>query len=150
MPANMNIITKANIIINTKVMTGIEKKSVEHLYEQRPWGSYEILDKFDAGDGKDVCVKRIVVKPNQRLSYQSHRLRGEHWFFVQGEGKAILNDDEHAVRPGRSVEIPIGTKHRVINTDDNLELVFIEVSTGKFDEEDIERYEDDYGRADSQ
>ncbi len=129
-------------------MNNIQEKNAKHLYEERPWGSYEILSQFTiTGDGgKDVCVKRISVKPNQRVSYQSHKMRGEHWFFVQGEGKVVLNDSEHHVQPGSSVEVPIGVKHRVINTGDELDLVFIEVGTGHFDENDIERFEDDYGR----
>lgn len=127
----------------------IQKKNVKHIFEERPWGSFEVLNQFDVkGDGlKDVCVKRITVKPNQRLSYQSHKQRAEHWFFVQGEGKVVLNDSEHHVSPGSSIEIPIGAKHRAINTSNNVELIFIEVSTGHFDEQDIQRYEDDFGRA---
>jgi mannose-6-phosphate isomerase-like protein (cupin superfamily) len=120
----------------------------EHYIEHRPWGSYEILTEFAVNEPgfSDVCVKKLTVKPGKRLSYQSHKQRNEHWFFVQGEGTVILNDKEVAVRVGSFVDIKIGDKHRVINTSKNLDLIFIESQTGHYDEQDIERYEDDYGR----
>lgn len=116
--------------------------------EERPWGKFEILTQFkiDGGKERDVCVKKHTVKPGARLSYQSHQQRSEHWFFVQGEGRVVLNDMEHHVRPGSSVEIPMGAKHRIINTSDKEELILIEITTGHFDENDIQRFEDDYGR----
>jgi mannose-6-phosphate isomerase-like protein (cupin superfamily) len=121
---------------------------VEHYIENRPWGSFEILSQFPVSEPgfTDVCVKRLTVKPEKRLSYQSHKQRNEHWFFVQGEGKVILNDKEIAVKVGSFVDIKIGDKHRVVNTSKDVDLIFIESQTGHYDEADIERFEDDFGR----
>ncbi len=121
----------------------------QHYIEQRPWGQYEILSQFPADEPgfSDVCVKKMTIKPGQRVSYQSHKLRSEHWFFVQGQGKVILNDREIPVKVGSSVDIKIGDKHRVINTGEKVDLVFIESQIGHYDEADIERFSDEYGRA---
>jgi mannose-6-phosphate isomerase len=117
--------------------------------EHRPWGSYEILTEFPVSEPgfRDVCVKKMVIKPGQRVSYQSHKQRNEHWFFVQGGGMVILNDKEIAVKVGDFVDVKIGDKHRVINTSKDKDLIFIESQTGHYDELDVERYQDDYGRA---
>ena len=109
--------------------------------EERPWGSFEhLLDT-------DYCkVKEIIVKPNQRLSYQYHHERTEHWVVVQGEATVTLDDEEYEYHKGDVVEIPVGTKHRVENKFDK-DLIFIETQTGNyFGEDDIVRIEDDYGR----
>lgn len=120
----------------------------EHYIEQRPWGSYEILVEFPVNEPgfRDVCVKKMVIKPGQRVSYQSHKLRNEHWFFVQGVGTVILNDREVPVKVGSFIDVKIGDKHRVINTSKDQDLIFIEAQTGHYDEQDIERFSDDYGR----
>ena len=109
--------------------------------EQRPWGSFENL--LDEPYSK---VKRIIVKPGQRLSYQYHHHRTEHWVIVQGDGIVTLDDNEYIFGEGKVVEIPVGTKHRVENKFDK-NLIFIETQTGTyFGEDDIVRLEDDYGR----
>jgi mannose-6-phosphate isomerase-like protein (cupin superfamily) len=109
--------------------------------EERPWGSYVVLDEV-----ADHKVKRIVVQPNRRLSLQVHRRRSEHWFVVRGSGAITLGDALVTVGPGDSVDIPVGMAHRVENTGDS-ELVFIEVQHGgSFGEDDIVRIEDDFGR----
>jgi|ERR1051326_723893 mannose-6-phosphate isomerase-like protein (cupin superfamily) len=119
----------------------------EHYKEDRPWGSYEILTEFEVDElgFQDVCVKKLIIKPGQKVSYQSHKQRNEHWFFVQGKGKVILNDVEIPVKVGDHVDIMIGDKHRVINTSTDKDLIFIESQTGHYDEDDIERFADDYG-----
>jgi mannose-6-phosphate isomerase len=114
----------------------------EKLEEHRPWGFFTILS-----DAKDCKVKRITVFPGQRLSLQRHRRRGEHWHVFRGRGVVTLDDREIGVEPGRSVDIPRGSFHRIRNAGDG-NLVLIEVQTGDyFGEDDIERVEDDYGRA---
>jgi mannose-6-phosphate isomerase len=120
-----------------------------HYIENRPWGSYEILSEFKVNEPGflDSCIKKITVLPGKRLSYQSHKQRNEHWFVVQGRGVVILNDKEIPVKVGSSVDIKIGDKHRVANTSKDQDLIFIESQTGHYDEEDIERFEDDFGRA---
>jgi mannose-6-phosphate isomerase len=111
-------------------------------FEERPWGSYTIL-YADA-----TCqVKRLVVNAGMRLSLQSHKFRAEHWFIVSGQGTALLDNLEISVRPGDSIDVPVGAKHRISCTSES-NLVFIEVQTGiSFDENDITRYEDDFGRS---
>jgi len=109
--------------------------------ENRPWGSYKVISF-----GNDYKVKKITVKPLQRLSYQSHKFRRESWTITKGTCVIILNDKRFDLKYGDNIEIPIGAKHRIINeTSDNVE--FIEVQTGTyFGEDDIIRYEDDYNR----
>ncbi|HET6490144.1 MAG TPA: phosphomannose isomerase type II C-terminal cupin domain, partial [Syntrophales bacterium] len=81
-----------------------------------------------------------------RLSLQKHRHRDEHWLIVSGEAVFTLNTDEITLGKGQSIDIPRGALHRVRNTGEK-ELVIVEVQTGDyFDENDIERVEDDYGR----
>jgi mannose-6-phosphate isomerase len=109
--------------------------------EARPWGCFEVL--VDAPDHK---VKRLTVDAGKRLSYQRHRHRDEHWFVVSGHGVVTLDDVDHPVQPGTAIDIPVGAAHRVANPGSD-PLVFIEVQHGaSFDEADIERLDDDYGR----
>ncbi|QQS41468.1 MAG: phosphomannose isomerase type II C-terminal cupin domain [Acidobacteriota bacterium] len=115
---------------------------MEDKYDERPWGSYTILD-----EGTDYKVKRLEVLPQKRLSYQRHGKRSEHWFIVRGTAKVTLNGVEMLVESGESVDIPVGTAHRVENPLSGETLVFIETQTGSyFGEDDIERIEDDFGR----
>jgi mannose-6-phosphate isomerase-like protein (cupin superfamily) len=92
-------------------------------------------------------MKKIIVHPGKRTSYQSHKLRWEHWLIVEGEGVVILNGEELPISKDSKVHVPLTTKHRVANTHSEKKLVFIEVSLGEFDEFDNTRHEDDYGRA---
>jgi mannose-6-phosphate isomerase-like protein (cupin superfamily) len=121
--------------------------SEQHYIENRPWGSYEILTEFAVSElgFRDVCVKKLTVKPGQKPSYQSHKQRNEHWFVVQGQGTVVLNNQEVPVKVGSFIDIKIGDKHRIINTSETQDLIFIEIQTGHYDEDDIERFEDDYG-----
>ena len=113
----------------------------DNYIEHRPWGSFEnLLDE-------SYCkVKRIIVKPDQGLSYQYHHESTEHWVVVQGEATVTLDDEEYEYHVGDVVEIPVGTKHRVENK--SLDpLVFIEVQYGGyFGEDDIVRLDDKYNR----
>ncbi len=109
--------------------------------DRRPWGYYQVLS--DAGDHK---VKRIVVYPHRRLSLQRHRRRAEHWYVVSGTARVTLNADEIFLNAGEAINIGVGSLHRVCNPGDD-PLVFIEVQIGDyFGEDDIERFEDDFGR----
>jgi mannose-6-phosphate isomerase len=110
-------------------------------HDDRPWGSYDVLD---AGEG--FQVKRITVSPGQRLSYQRHAHRTEHWYVVSGDGVVTLDDQERSVRPGDTVDIVVGAAHRAANAG-SVDLVFIEIQTGTyFGEDDIQRLHDDYDR----
>lgn len=110
--------------------------------EQRPWGSFEVLS-----DEPTHKVKRLVVDPGQRLSYQRHAHRSEHWVIVTGTGTVTLDGVDATVSPGDAVDVECGAKHRISNSG-IAPLVFIEVQLGtSFAESDIERFDDDYGRA---
>ncbi|HXZ61300.1 MAG TPA: phosphomannose isomerase type II C-terminal cupin domain, partial [Acidimicrobiales bacterium] len=94
-------------------------------------------------------VKRIVVHPGKRLSYQRHAQRAEHWFIVSGAAKVTLDGEDIALGPGESIDIPRGSAHRIANVGET-DLVFIEVQHGTyFGEDDIVRLEDDFGRVDA-
>jgi mannose-6-phosphate isomerase len=110
--------------------------------DERPWGGYVVLS-----DAEDHKVKRITVRPGKRLSYQRHEHRTEHWFVVSGRGVVTLDGSDLAMAAGSAMDVPAGAWHRIAN--DGVEpLVFIEVQTGHyFGEDDIERLDDDYGRA---
>ncbi len=108
---------------------------------QRPWGYYQILS-----DMPDHKVKRIVVNPGQRLSYQRHFHRSEHWYVIQGYASVIKNGIGYALSSGQAIDLPVEQWHRISNQGEN-DLIFIEIQTGdNFSEKDIERSEDDYGR----
>lgn len=109
---------------------------------QRPWGSYKTL-KMEEGVYQ---VKSIIVKSGQKLSLQYHHRRSEHWIVVRGRIIAQVGDDFHTIDTNRSIYIPKGVKHRIINRSmDEAEL--IEVQVGSYlGEDDIVRLEDDYGR----
>jgi mannose-6-phosphate isomerase len=112
-------------------------------YDERPWGSFTVLD-----EGEGYKVKRIEVLPKKRLSYQKHSRRSEHWFIVAGKALVTLDDKEYLLEKGQSIDIPLGSAHRVENPDSE-KLVFIEVQLGDYlGEDDIVRLQDDYGRAD--
>ena len=108
---------------------------------QKPWGSYQILEK-----NKNYLVKNIIVKPGGALSLQSHKYRSEHWVVVKGRAQVRINDDIKILETNESIFIPPQTKHRLANNDLE-DLVIIEVWHGNIlEEEDIKRYEDIYGR----
>ena len=113
-----------------------------HEHEDRPWGSYDVLDETTAAK-----VKRIDVTAGRRLSYQRHAHRAEHWFVVAGTGVVTLDGTERRLAPGDAVDIAQGAAHRIQNVGSE-ELVFVEVQHGtSFEEDDIERLDDDFGRA---
>ncbi len=112
-------------------------------FEQRPWGTFTVLDDTSA----IYKVKSIVVLPNKRLSYQRHAKRAEHWFVVRGTATAILDGITHELSPGEDISIEIGQAHRCENHGTS-DVEFIEIQTGTyFGEDDIVRLEDDFGRS---
>lgn len=120
-----------------------ENENIAGMFEQRPWGSFTILD-----ERSNYKVKRIEVLPGKRLSYQRHQQRAEHWFVVQGTAKVTLNGSEILVETGEAIDIGTGMAHRVENPHASDVLIFIETQTGSyFGEDDIERLDDDFGRA---
>jgi mannose-6-phosphate isomerase len=110
-------------------------------FDRRPWGTFTVLD-----EGPTYKVKRIEVLPGNRLSYQRHSRRSEHWMAVAGRARVTLDGREIFLSAGQTVDIPIVAAHRIENVGDSL-LVFIEIQQGSyFGEDDIERLQDDYGR----
>lgn len=116
----------------------------EHEYHRevyRPWGKYDSID-----EGDRYQVKRITVKPGQRLSVQMHHHRAEHWIVVAGTAKVYRGDEEILLSENQSVYIPIGTVHALENPG-KIPLELIEVQSGTYlGEDDIVRFDDWYGR----
>lgn len=111
-------------------------------HDIRPWGEYFVLDNENSHK-----VKKIVVEPGQRLSYQYHKFRSEVWIITSGEALITIDDIEREYKVGDVVIIPKGAKHRIQNKSQS-KLVFIEVQLGTyFGEDDIVRIEDDYQRS---
>lgn len=107
----------------------------------RPWGYYEGVD-----EGPDFQVKRISVEPGASLSLQLHRQRAEHWVVVNGTATVTIDQRTFELHQNESTYIPIETRHRLQNlTGQALEI--IEVQSGEYlGEDDIERFDDNYGR----
>lgn len=112
--------------------------------EVRPWGAWEVLDK-----GTGFKVKRLTVLPYQRLSYQTHAHRAEHWVVVAGKATCVLDGETTYAGPGDCVDVPVGAAHRIVNEQGEV-LKIIEVQRGDYTgEDDIVRLDDDYGRCSS-
>jgi mannose-6-phosphate isomerase-like protein (cupin superfamily) len=110
--------------------------------EDRPWGTFAILD-----EGAGYKVKRLVVKGGQRLSLQRHRSRAEHWVVVSGAPRVIIAGRARRLRAREAVTVPKGAWHRIENPG-RMPVVLIEVQYGSYlGEDDIIRRDDDYGRA---
>jgi len=107
--------------------------------ESRPWGRFE---KFT--DNEVSTVKLLYLNPNSALSLQFHKKRNEFWKVINGSGKIIIDDKTFEAKAGDEFYIPIGVKHRLATTDDN--IIVLEVSYGYFDEDDNNRLDDMYGR----
>ena len=117
------------------------KEVIENLTMYRPWGSYTIL-----AEGEGYKVKKIVVKPGQKLSLQLHHYRSEHWTVVSGVATIKVDDKVMECQANEGTYIPIGSRHRLMNLTDK-EVIIIEVQNGKYlGEDDIERFDDEYGR----
>ena len=114
---------------------------VEHRQVHRPWGSYDSLDMGDR-----FQVKRLTVKPGQAISVQRHARRSEHWVVVSGRAEVTRDDETFILEENQSTYIPLGAIHRLANPGDEM-LEVIEVQSGDYlGEDDIERFEDRYGR----
>lgn len=108
---------------------------------QRPWGSWTQLLRSDG-----FLVKTIEVTPGKRLSLQSHAHRSEHWIVVEGRARVEIDDTIVEAGPGHSVDIPVGSVHRLSSVGDTT-LRIIEIALGSYlSEDDIVRYEDDWAR----
>ena len=129
-----------------KVVDALQQRgATEHICHtkvNRPWGSYTVLEE----DPEGFKLKRIEVAPGARLSLQSHKRRSEHWVVVSGTATVTNGNDVITVYKNQSTYIPIGTKHRLENLGTE-PLHIVEIQVGEYlGEDDIQRYEDNYGR----
>ena len=145
--------TQDAVLVTTKDRAQDVKKIVAHLKAAkrpeaqdhpkvyRPWGSYETIAMSER-----FQVKRIIVKPGQKLSLQMHHHRAEHWVVVKGTARVTCGDRILLLHEDQSTYIPLGEKHRLENPG-NIPLELIEVQSGGYlGEDDIVRFEDVYGR----
>ncbi len=117
------------------------KEVVEHTTTYRPWGSYTVLE-----EGSRYKIKRIVVKPAQKLSHQLHYHRSEHWIIVKGTARVTIGKVTSLVHENESTYVPKSTGHRLENPG-KVPLEMIEVQNGEYvGEDDIVRFNDIYGR----
>jgi mannose-1-phosphate guanylyltransferase/mannose-6-phosphate isomerase len=117
------------------------RETLEHRKVQRPWGTYDSIER-----GERFQVKRIVVDPGAALSLQMHYHRAEHWIVVRGTARVTRGDETFLLTENESTYIPPGTRHRLENPG-KLPLELIEVQSGSYlGEDDIVRFEDSYGR----
>jgi mannose-1-phosphate guanylyltransferase/mannose-1-phosphate guanylyltransferase/mannose-6-phosphate isomerase len=147
------VVTKDAVLVSHRDSTQDVKKIVEvldrqgrdqHIYHSvvhRPWGTYEGIDS-----GVNFQVKHIMVKPGAKLSLQMHHHRAEHWIVVEGTALVTCGEREFFLNANESTFIPLGAKHRLENRG-TTPLRLIEVQSGAYlGEDDIVRFEDNYGR----
>ena len=112
-----------------------------HREVYRPWGKYDSID-----NGERYQVKRITVKPGEKLSIQMHHHRAEHWIVVSGTANVTVDGKERLLSENQSVYIPLGAVHALENPG-KIPLELIEVQSGSYlGEDDIVRFSDRYGR----
>ncbi|HEU4621075.1 MAG TPA: mannose-1-phosphate guanylyltransferase/mannose-6-phosphate isomerase [Burkholderiaceae bacterium] len=127
--------------IVSRLKQGGFAEAKEHLTVERPWGKYSVVHET-AG----YKIKRVEVKPGQKLSLQMHRKRSEHWVVTEGEARVTIGEVTYDLPRNCSAFVPIGAKHRLENVT-NEPLVIVEVQCGDYlGEDDIVRFSDVYGR----
>lgn len=125
-----------------KLQASGSQQHVAHVEVFRPWGSYQSID---AGDR--FQVKQLMVKPGAKLSLQKHNHRAEHWVVVNGTARVTRGDEVFDLVANESTYIPVGTRHRLENPE-TVPLRVIEIQSGDYlGEDDIERFDDVYGRS---
>lgn len=107
--------------------------------EQRPWGSFELFTLNEKS-----TVKLVNVSSGKRLSLQYHSKRSEFWKVVVGKIEVMLNSTKIILKKGETITIPVGAIHRITGIEDS---TILEISFGEFNENDIVRLEDDFGRS---
>ena len=148
--------TKDAVLVATKsssqnlknIVSLLKKKgfneSQNHKRVYRPWGSFLSIE-----EGNTWQIKKIEVDPGASLSLQMHLHRSEHWVVVSGKAMIEVDGEKNLLSINESTYIPIGSKHRLSNPGEEL-LTLIEIQSGNYlGEDDIIRYEDNYGRKNS-
>tara|TARA_Y100000389_G_scaffold31120_1_gene26348 strand:- start:21686 stop:23092 length:1407 start_codon:yes stop_codon:yes gene_type:complete len=138
------LLAKKNQISSLRDIFSLDSESIINNMSNvthRPWGSYEVLYRE-----KYYLIKKLIINPKSSISLQKHEHRSEHWTITQGEINVTINNVESKLSSGQSVFVPIKTLHRIENqTKKTAEI--IEIQMGNFlSEEDIIRYDDEYGR----
>ena len=110
------------------------------MFIERPWGGYQIIYE-DFG----IVVKVLTVNPGTRLSLQKHTFRSEKWYVVAGDMVAVVDGESIEMEVGKPVFVDVSKVHRLVNVGNEVGRV-VEIIQGVYDEDDIERLEDDYGR----
>lgn len=133
----------SKIKLTVRIMNIVQKHKTRFTGNiiRRPWGLYKVL-----AVGENVLVKEIEVLPGEKLSLQSHRHRKEYWTIISGTAQAQRGGETFILGRNQSLVIPVNVKHRLSNPGSE-PLKIMEVQFGEqLSEEDIVRYEDDYGR----
>ncbi|MBU1046473.1 phosphomannose isomerase type II C-terminal cupin domain [Patescibacteria group bacterium] len=117
----------------------MDDNTVKKYTEERPWGKFE---RFTFN--QKSTVKILTIKPNEKLSLQYHENRSEFWKILSGEGKITLEETIKNFKEGDEFYVPIGTKHTAESL--GVEIIILEIAFGHFDEDDIIRLADKYGR----
>ena len=144
-PDALLVAEKSQVVDVKKIVRELGQRARdEHLVHRkvyRPWGWYDALD-----EGSRFKVKRIMVKPKASLSLQKHQHRAEHWVVVKGRAEITCGKNVTLLSENQSTYIPLGEMHRLRNPD-SAPLEIIEIQSGNYlGEDDIMRFEDDYGR----
>jgi mannose-1-phosphate guanylyltransferase len=145
-PDALLVSAKGNSQSVKKVVDALNKDKDEratyHSTVHRPWGTYTVIE-----EGPDYKIKRIVVNPGGKLSLQMHHHRNEHWVVITGKAEIVNGDKVLHLNANESTYIPKETQHRLTNLGAT-PLVIIEAQVGDYlGEDDIVRFEDQYGRA---
>jgi mannose-1-phosphate guanylyltransferase/mannose-6-phosphate isomerase len=140
------VINKSNSQ-DVKIITEKLKKDQQEILKlhqtiKRPWGTFTTLQ-----NGPSFKIKRIEVNPLKSLSLQSHKYRSEHWVVIEGEAEVFNQDRLYRIKTNESTFIAERAKHRLSNPSKDTKLIIIEVQSGAYvGEDDIERFEDQFGR----
>ena len=139
--ANKNQTQNVKHLVSQLISKG-ESEANTHKTIFRPWGNYTSI-----ANGSNWQVKKIIVNPEQSLSLQMHKFRAEHWIVVNGKALVEIDKKEKILENNESTFIPMCSKHRLTNIG-KIPLILIEVQSGNYlGEDDIIRFEDNYGRA---
>ncbi|MBL6600977.1 MAG: cupin domain-containing protein, partial [Alphaproteobacteria bacterium] len=143
--AGMNHAQDVKLAVDSLKAAG-RSEATMHALVHRPWGTFEGIDA-----GPTYQVKRITVTPGAALSLQSHKRRSEHWVVIAGTATVTRGEDLDSLEVtvlsrNQSIDIPLGWIHRLENPGE-APLIIIEVQSGDYlGEDDIQRYDDVYGR----
>jgi mannose-6-phosphate isomerase-like protein (cupin superfamily) len=121
----------------------MEKRDAHYKKEERPWGT-----RLEFARNEECTVVLIQANPGESLSKQYHHDREEYWYVTKGSGTVVIEDIEYKALPGDRFFAPKGGNHR-ISAGENEGIEILEVSKGRYEDEDIVRLEDKYGRSGS-